>query len=228
MQEKIRFVVPTKKNKNDYTLTKPGICLNSVDTNYITILHNNNQGLPKIYNQILETDTDSDIIVFMHDDVEIHDRFILDKLKKAHEIYDIVGLAGAETQDYNKSLAWHTASESNKLHGFVSHVIPAKYSPSKTPYVNSTFFGPTPSEVCVIDGLFISINMKKCRELGKIPKFNDIFDFHFYDLSFCADAQKQGLTIGVYPIFVIHYGLGDSMNSESWKFNAHLFQKNYK
>ena len=144
----------------------------------------------------------------MHDDVEVHDAFFADKLVKAHEQYDVVGLAGTRTMNLQSPALWHHMSKDIKSDGcgFVSHYFPDKG-------LNSAFFGYSPSKALLIDGLFISVDMKKIRDTK--CKFDEEFDFHFYDLAFSLQCYLHDVSVGVWPIFVVHYGLGEP--DKNWK-----------
>jgi GT2 family glycosyltransferase len=231
----MRIVIATEKSKEEYFDSTSGKCLAKLQKvisreqegydiyNFdITVLANNKKGLSHIYNAVLETDPHNDIILFMHDDVEIHDAFFVEKLKKAHETYDIVGLAGATSQNYKTSFGgkhlWHLSSNDGRKHlrGIVAHYFPEGY-------YNSMFFGRTPAEVSVIDGLFMSV---KTSALKDKKLFDEDFDFHHYDMAMCINAKAQGLKIGVWPIFVIHHGLGE-FDNEIWNGSNETFKKKY-
>jgi hypothetical protein len=77
----------------------------------------------------------------------------------------------------------------------------------------------------MIDGLFIAVNVD--RLLDTNTRFDEDFDFHHYDISFCLIANKNKLKIGVYPIRVVHFGLGDSMMSPEWSKSQVVFKNKY-
>lgn len=225
---KVKIIIPTPLSEEDIKLSYPQAecqkILNDIANNDPNIdleyVYENTEGLSKIYNKFLSKYKNSDtIVLLLHDDVEIHDRFFYKKLIKAHEYYDIVGLAGATKQTYNKNspALWHHCSDdaTKNLRGIVAHFFPPNT-------YNSVFFGKTPSEVNVIDGLFMSFNMKTIKE--KI--FDEDFDFHHYDLAMCQKAVEKGYSIGVWLIFVVHHGLGE-FNNDEWKNSNELFLKKY-
>jgi len=218
----------------DYSETNAYRCLEKLTTSNKnirwTIVPDNTTGLSELYNNksteliTMYNYNDDDIIVCIHDDVEIHDLWFVEKLITAHKQYDIIGLAGASAQDYSntsKPTVWHLSIPvSNALHGIVSHAIPAD-----KPYVNSVDFGPTPHPVVVIDGLLMSF---KCGVLKQHPNlFDNDMKWHHYDMAMCARAIQANLTIGVWPIFVIHHGLGQFNNDPEWHATAQIFRKNY-
>ena len=54
-------------------------------------------------------------------------------------------------------------------------------------------------------------------------RFDPNLSFHFYDLDFCRSAKKVGLSLGVWPIPLIHKS-GGNTNSAGWR-NATAFTK---
>lgn len=219
------IVVPTTKTVDDFWKSSVNMCLqkikNTTDKNkfkiVLDVVFENKKGLTELIQEKL-TECTSDYIIFIHDDLEIHDLFLCEKLLVAHKTYDIVGIAGATSQDYSYSQippVWHLrkiASEDSR--GIVSHYIPKGFGNAPESHVNSVFFGPTPSEVVVIDGLFMSF--KKSSVENKNLDFTKEFTFHFYDMNLCASAIENNLRIGVYPIFCIHYGLGEFASDPLW------------
>jgi hypothetical protein len=214
------FVVATQNNQENFIKNSP-ICLFLDKTENIknsTILYENKTSLTKIYNSFITKENQDKKIIFVHDDVLIEDVFLFEKLDVAFEKYDIVGLAGAKKCDITKPPAWHLMSERQDHVGEVAH--------SKDKVYWTTVFGPTDSRALIIDGLFIAVSVKKLLETN--TRFDENFDFHHYDITFCLNANKNKLKIGVYPIKVTHFGLGDSMNTEEWMQSSLKFQKLYR
>ena len=184
------------------------------------IVKDNKEGLTKVYNKFLEDEKYSkDILLFVHDDVEIEDMFLLEKLQNSP--YDVTGLAGTRKADLSKPSGWHLMSNREDWVGEVAH---ASIKDGKK-NIWTTSFGPTDSRALLIDGLFMAVNTEVLRD--KKVKFNEKFDFHHYDLSFCLECNKAKVKIGVLPIRVVHHGLGDSMISEEWKVSAEIFKQTY-
>ena len=238
MSTLIRIVVPTTKTEEEYKkITNiPYWLLTKIDKSIIgdndvqielIVLPENTKGFGQLYNEYI--DPVKDITVFMHDDLEIHDIGFLGKLIAAHRYSDIVGIAGAASQNYTNAStpAWHLCMNKREDgRGFLSHVIPKDIGGFPFPYINSSYFGPTPAPAVFVDGVFISFKGKVIKE--KEVKFNEKYTFHHYDMSACAEAIKKGLTIGVYPIFGIHHGLGEFQNDPLWHKLAKEFLIDYK
>lgn len=227
-------VIPTQKSESEYLSSQHGKCLAAAQQDFehiqketyvprnkfeYMIFGKNSKGLSELYNSVLEGHKNEDIVVFMHDDVEIHDQFFTEKIKKAHQYFDIVGLAGATQQTYQKGRnhLWHISTDQKDLRGFVSHFFPQGY-------YNSSFFGRTPDGVAVIDGLFMSVKVSALKENYHL--FDEDFTFHHYDLAMSRNAMSRELKMGVWPIFVIHHGLGE-FNTESWYDSNKKFDDKY-
>lgn len=233
------IVIPTEKSNEEYMNSLHGRCLSSIQRGFkqtgsnnpdqydlyvpkdkfeIVVVENNKEGLSKCYNDCLSKLSHDDIALFMHDDVEIHDQFFVEKLQKAHQYFDIVGLAGAIEQKYLKGRnhLWHLSTDQKNLRGFVSHYFPQGY-------YNSSYFGATPSGVDVIDGLFMSVKVSSLKE--NYDLFDEDFTFHHYDMAMCRKAKDKGLKMGVWPIFVIHHGLGEFDKPEWYSSNTKFDQK---
>jgi len=214
------FVVATKFNSNDFWeksqiaifLEKAGL------KQQCTILFENKEGLSKVYNKFLTSENKIKRIIFVHDDVFIEDLFWEEKLNIAFEKYDIVGLAGSKKCDLSRTPAWHLMSDKQDYVGEVGHSFEGK--------VWTTVFGASDSRALVMDGLFLAVNVEKLLKVNL--KFDERFDFHHYDITFCLNANRNKLKMGVTPIRVVHFGLGDSMNSDEWQQSSLTFNKFYK
>ena len=183
-------------------------------------IENNAEGLSTVYNRVLNDPIHAhSILVFVHDDLSIQDSSFFSKIRAAHETYNIVGLAGgdgAHLPDKNVPPLWHVLSRNKS--GIVAHTTEADGA------ITSVCFGPTPRPVQIIDGLFMSLDVENCKGIT----FDEDFDFHLYDLALCARANRLGLSIGTWPIWVIHDGLGNTFRTESWRNNALKYNQKYR
>jgi GT2 family glycosyltransferase len=239
MHQKFTVVIATTLTKGAFKETNTFKCISRIiEANnmpyrgfnyFLQVFYENSIGLSELYQTYLNN-TGADYVVFIHDDLEIHDIMIFDKLVKAHEQYDIVGLAGSLSQDYttDKPPAWHLAQmEPRHARGIVSHYIPKDCGGgTNEAYTNSVFFGPSPAQVVVIDGLFMSF------KISSVPKDTELFDkdftFHFYDLCLSCRAYNYGLKVGVWPIFAIHHGLGEFHSDPLWQKLMIDFRSRYR
>jgi GT2 family glycosyltransferase len=213
------FVVATTKTTEEFAKNSQ-IALyldKSGDRSNSKIVFENKKGLPRLYNSFINETNKNKKIIFVHDDVLIEDIFLEEKLDIAFEKYDIVGLAGSKKCDLSKPPAWHLMSDRQDHVGEVTH--------SKDKNSWTTCFGPTNSRALILDGLFLAVNVSRLLETN--TEFDERFGFHHYDITFCLRANENKLKMGVAPIKVTHFGLGDSMNSPEWHQSAENFKKLY-
>jgi hypothetical protein len=215
----IVIVSGTQKSKEDFIKTELGNSLNYFKDFKREIFFNNKRGLGEIYNEALEKYKKRDcIIVMVHDDVKLEDVSMQYKLNQAINKFDVIGLAGTSKYTLKSPVLWHNSEKSN-WSGAVAHTNP-KEGPDS---VFVTPFGPTPRPCIMLDGLFIAINSKKIND--KI-RFDERFDFHFYDLDFSITCNQNGLKVGTWPIWCMHNSHGDYQNN-SWKKNENIFLQKY-
>lgn len=215
-----KVVVATPKNASEFEKSPLKLSIEKLGWgSALNPVLENKEGLPKIYNKFLTEENKDYKIIFVHDDVLIEDLFFEEKLTRAFEKYDIVGLAGAKKCKINSPMvAWHLMCEREDMVGEVAH--------SKEKEYWTTCFGPTDTRALILDGLFIAVNVQ--RLLDTNTKFDENFAFHHYDISFCLKANQNKLKMGVYPIKVTHFGLGDSMRTPEWEASALKFKELYK
>lgn len=185
------------------------------------VCEENTRGLSTFYNtKILESTEFPEYYVFIHDDVEIQDSFFIEKLIEGFKTYDIIGVAGSRKVSLkNKNIAWHLC-ERQYWRGAVTH--PVKEDKTKL-YVNS--FGYSPDEVATVDGLFIAVHR---RVFDDGVRFNQNYDFDFYDMAFCMNARLKGFKIGVVPIHLVHYSHGDGITRLTYTETQEKFREEYR
>ena len=184
---------------------------------------NNTDGLSKCYNNFLETKKNEyDYIAFVHDDVFIDDLRVFEKLKRAHTAFDVVGLAGGINPSIKAPALWHLMCGGfggGNLRGAVAH-------PCGKDQIMTTNFGPTPSRVTILDGLFLSVDVRKINSVKW--RFNENYNFHHYDIASCIDANKKQLKLGVAPIWVMHASPGLlNVNDENFTSSQEKFLSEY-
>jgi len=189
-------------------------------THFIT---QNKTGLGKAYNKFLYENPVYDYVLFVHDDMWIDDAGFIFKLEEAHREYDLIGVAGGLNPALKAPALWHVMCggfQGGNLRGFAGHYLPDGRTTS------ITNFGPSPARVALIDGAFMSLNVKKAIEVGW--QFNENYTFHHYDLSSCLDANKKKLRLGVIPILTYHNspGLRD-LNDKIFAENQTKFLQEY-
>lgn len=175
------------------------------------IAYQNLRGLPEVYNQALDESQDSDILVFVHDDVWLEDSFLADRLHEATMRYDVVGVAGNRRRQPGQpawafadtTLAWDDKAH---LSGAVAH--------GAYPFGAVSYFGQVPAACELLDGVFLAAKRGRLVETG--VRFDSRFSFDFYDMDFCRTARRAGLALGTWPISLTHQS-GGAFGSERWK-----------
>jgi hypothetical protein len=181
-----------------------------------TVIKDNTEGLSTIYNKYITDENSDKIVLFVHDDLIIDTLFLVEHLRKSP--YTVTGLAGTKSLNLNvEKTAWHLMSDRNDYLGEVRHF--------NDNNIWCTTFGPTIGQVVALDGLFLAVNVEQILTTGAC--FNETFNFHHYDIAFAMECQKHKVTMGVMPINVIHYGLGDSMLTADWEDSNKKFKDAY-
>ena len=179
-------------------------------------INNGEKSLSQVYNEIIE-ESENDIVVLIHDDLEFETKNWGEKLIKSFEKnpeYSILGLAGTKFLD--KSAKWWTVPST--MYGIVNH----KHEGKKWTSTYSPDLGQKVEEVALVDGLFIAFNKKNIKH-----KFDETIEgFHFYDLGFCIPNFLEGVKIGVTNMVrVTHLSVGQT--NDQWEQNRENFSKKY-
>jgi GT2 family glycosyltransferase len=216
----LTIVSATQHNSSWFCSTPLGQSLKKINCKN-KIFFENNRGLSEIYNEALST-INSGFILFVHDDVWIHDIFLEETLEEAFNNYDVIGVAGSRKVSLKQErIAWHIC-EREFWRGAVAH--PIKNDAENRIAVNS--FGPFGGEVLTIDGLFMAVNAEKIK-LNNI-KFDEKFKFDFYDMDFCLTCHKAGLKTGIAPIFIVHESHGEGILKDSYLETQKMFLERWK
>jgi hypothetical protein len=210
----VSVVISTRKINDNYVKqTKKSF---SHPKTQILIYENNGEySLPQIYNRGLDESV-NDIVIFMHDDIDIETTSVTKKLIKLFESYPehgIIGLAGTTNMI---SGMWWQVRES--MQGQVKHEHNGKVH--RNNYSGS--FGDTLKDVVAVDGLFFAVHKKRILE-----RFDEEFlGFHFYDIPFSVSNFVKGVKIGVTTkVLVIHKSIG--MVNKQWEKNKLFFEAKY-
>jgi Glycosyltransferase like family len=179
----------------------------------VRLFPRNEQGLPAVYNTaIAESAREPVALLFIHDDVHLCDFHWPERLREALSAFDVVGLAGNRRRVPGQP-GWgiiderFTQDKPANLSGAVSH---GQGFPPRSVDV----FGPSRQKVVLLDGLFIAVRSQALQ--AKSLRFDERFDFHFYDLDFCRQAERSGLAMGTWPIAVVHESPG-GYTSDGWR-----------
>jgi GT2 family glycosyltransferase len=212
-----RFVCATRESAADFpTKTALGRSLSpyllspSVE---LKLFAGNRQGLPRLYNEaIREAASRPAILIFVHDDVHLVDCFWAVHVVSGLRSFDVIGIAGNRHRAARQP-SWYHADEHftpdarENLSGIVAHG-------SGFPPGNVSYYGPPGQQVKLLDGLFLAARSQTL--LAKQIEFDERFDFHFYDMDFCRQAEACNLRLGTWTISVIHES-GGNFDSPSWR-----------
>jgi len=189
-------------------------------------------GLPAIYNRAIESASADTTLLFVHDDVFIHDPFIKARLAEGLCHAHVLGLAGSRNSDlaqpsWGLSFAGEALTprgwqnhEGLVLAGTVSHAHPGSSDIVSPPPVTLSRYGEATASVDLLDGLFLAARAGELWERN--VTFDERFTFHHYDLDFCRSARRKYLELMTWPILVTH-GSGGDFTSESWKASARQY-----
>jgi GT2 family glycosyltransferase len=176
-----------------------------------------NPGLPVVYNKALQAPDTAEILVFIHDDVWIDDYFFADRIADGLRAFDIIGVAGNRRR-VPRQPSWLFGSpgpggiwgkDRENHSGAVAH--------AKTPFGPIDYYGPTPAECELLDGVLLAA---KCDALrAAAVGFDEQFDFHFYDMDFCRSARAAGLVLGCCAIAITHASVGPGLGKPDWRQN---------
>ena len=177
MDNKIAVVVCSKRTteeNKDFIEHIKETC--GCDTHVYMIHNPEGVSISKIYADMVDNkDIDSDIIVFIHDDIEFLRKGwgteVL-RLFNTHEDYGIIGVAGSAQFDENA--AWWNYE---KKFGQVLHRNEGKsWLTAFSPLLDKDL-----QEVVVIDGLFMAVHRKRITENFS----RDLQGFDMYDIYAC-------------------------------------------
>lgn len=243
LSPKFKFIVATRKKKTErdslpifrfLSLFNAGEKY-SIDTE---ILYDNSDGLPKVYNSIIDREIESaeksDFLIFVHDDIWINDVFIFDKILSANKYFDVIGVCGGKGWesygDGTVPMIWTHASRGKGMSGFMAHAADDSQSRIKHDItydgrsIFSTSYGHSPSRTLTVDGCFMCLS-KSAVERGL--KFDEMFNFHFYDMDLCFYAYVKGIKVGTAPVLLTHESLGLSVSQPQFMESQKAFLKKW-
>lgn len=222
----LTLVTATRCTSQDFlTQTLLGRCLprlGQFEPFGLKLFSGNSLPLAQVYNQAIEEAQPDEILVFLHDDVRLDDWMLAQRLREALQAFDVVGVAGNRRRQpgqmtwYLQPMAdtpegvpdWrHTVLDREFLSGAIAHA-------SRTAPATLSVYGPSPSPVCLLDGVLMAARASTLQASG--VRFDPQLAFHFYDLDFCRSAQAAGLKLGTWPIAITHQSLGGSVHSPAW------------
>lgn len=222
---KINVIVATRLSEKEFyanSATGRSITLLMPDFINLVVYWNNRRGLSEVYNDAVESvGSDGDIMVFMHDDVHIIDYFWFYRVQEALTRFDIVGVVGNKSR---KTLqpSWafkNPMMEIDSFENFSGAICHGSTYPPKSVDVYSS----TRDKVMLIDGVFMA--MKKNIFLTSGIRFDEDFEFHFYDMDFCRQAELLNLACGTWDIALMHNSKGNFSSESWWNSRAKYYSK---
>lgn len=174
-----------------------------------------NRGLSELYNAYIKIHPEADVFVFRHDDLEIHDSHLEEKIQRAHYLgFDIYGAAGSKDFHIQNPDVRHGWWQEPEKSGWMTHRIGDTHRMSGNE--QTTYYGPIHNgaePVAVVDGCFLAISR---RAIDKGLRFDEDFKFHHYDVSLCLRAKGLGLKTAVLPLFLTHTSPGYGFLSDDF------------
>jgi len=212
----VKIVTATRGLFQDTLLCRSLTCTPG-DTGTCIVVEHNTVGLSKLYNQHMAPEA----MVFMHDDIVVTNFWWREVIEEGLKHFDIVGVVGNK-RSFPGQRSWYLSEDGGygpDLHTGFSGAIG-----NGTDWCSCTkqYFGPC-GEVKTLDGVFIAANGKTLIEKGVL--FDEDFDFHFYDMAFCARARAAGLTMGTIPLSLIHNSKG--LFTPAWQKALELYRSKY-
>lgn len=196
--------------------------LRSIDPTSVSFnaIKDNTDGLSVCYNRVIDEhiNNEDDILVFCHNDCYINDINLVEKIEKYSKQFDIFGVAGATSLNLRSpTIGWHLTDPDHK-HGAVMHT---NYEQDwMVDFSNGKML---PQPVITIDGVFIVMTHKAFSTI----RFDEQFEFDFYDMDLCMSAYINQLSVGVVPIMITHSSIGDGIRKEEYKYTQQKFMKKW-
>ena len=183
--------------------------------NVIEKVNNGEKSLSHVYNEIL-SESETDIVVFCHDDIYFDTTGWYHKLMKHFDKSDfgIIGMAG--TTNMPSSGQWW--EDRRKMVGIVNHEHEGKKWVSKyADDLNNNI-----KQTIMVDGLFFAVSKERLKS-NFVEEFQG---FHFYDVAFCFENFLKDVKIGVITnIRITHKSIGQT--NQQWEDNKQLFASKY-
>ena len=163
--------------------------------------------------------SDDDIIVFMHDDVEIISTPSEFTRGLKHCLKPGVGFIGvAGTTHLTDRATWWEGRSNGETRGFV-------FQGPDNDTMAPNAFGPC-GQVVVMDGCFLAATWKTVKKLGMDKPKYLTSDWDFYDLHMTFKAYMEGLTNYVVPIVIRHVSSGEMR--QQWYTSRQEFAKEHR
>lgn len=173
----------------------------------------NKTGLSAVYNSaIAQYSKEPCIFVFAHDDLYILDFYWISCILNGLNHFGIVGCVGNKSRR-SLQASWifindqFELDESHNFSGIIGHG-------TQLPVKALDVFGPPFQEVKLLDGVFLAVFSETL--VKNHLRFDEQFNFHFYDMDFCRQAEIRGVSMATILLSLVHQSSGNP-SSDSWR-----------
>jgi predicted O-linked N-acetylglucosamine transferase (SPINDLY family)/2-polyprenyl-3-methyl-5-hydroxy-6-metoxy-1,4-benzoquinol methylase len=175
------------------------------------VAYENSRGLSQVFNEAIAAAPDNALLVLIHDDVWLDENTFVQTIQRGLDQYDVIGIAGnARIQPGQPGWCFidlqFTWDDAKCLRGSVSH--------GQHAFGSASSYGDVSGECQLMDGVFLAAHKQTLLQSG--VRFDQQFEFHFYDLDFCRTATRAGLKLGVWPVRMTHQS-GGAFGSARWR-----------
>jgi hypothetical protein len=217
----IQYIIPTTLDKHPTNGIVNSINNLSKHDRYVHIQYSGDSIFQK-YNLALEqlTINEHDVIVFVHNDIEIRDDSFEKKLEMYFAIKRKIGIAGViGTNVFTEGSGWWLTDRQIHTRG---RIIQGFNDGTEHPMIEAG--GIDDSQIVSVDGCTLFLR----GSIAKDFKFDECTynGYHFYDCDSCFTLMEQGWHVGIIDICVQHGSEGPL--SKSWHDNRIKFLKKWK
>jgi hypothetical protein len=219
---KFSLVVCTKHDSEMFKATpiyKSAVKLGISDSLYV--FYENKKGLSYCYNAFLAT-CKTEYAVFVHDDVYIMDSMFNEKLELGFKNFNVLGVAGSSDLSLSRlPLTWIN-SPKESWSGGLYHSISNGVDDLCDMKINS--YGHFNRKCVTVDGVLMAV---KVGALNGV-KFQEEFEFDFYDMAFCLECYMKQIPVGTIPLAICHMSHGAGIMKPEYNVVQDRFLKKYK
>lgn len=202
----IYIVCASRVSRSEFTQdTLLGRCLQRPEhRDYNTaICFSNSDPLAITYNAAIEAAPPGSVLVFCHDDLDLGPEPLEPQLQAALARFDLVGVAGNQRHQRGQIAWWLDPLRGGWDHPFLSGAL--RHGTPERSLLDVC--GPTPMPVQLLDGVFLAARADTLQRSG--VRFDPRFAFHYYDLDVCRSARRAGLSLGTWPLPLVHASGGE-------------------
>lgn len=181
----------------------------------------NHQPLAVAYNAAIEAAPAGSVLVFCHDDIDLGPEPLGHQLKAALARFDLVGVAGNHRHQRGQIAWWLDPQSGGWDHPFLSGAL--RHGTPERSQLN--VFGPAPMPVELLDGVFLAARADTLRRSG--VRFDPCFASHYYDLDLSRSARRAGLSLGTWPLPLVHAS-GGELWGETWQESQQAYLRKWK